>query len=90
MAFQRIDDNFDKLVVSVLGNLDPEFPKINKKELYQVATIDFLQKWFEIKKERDDFTQRQMLKRYSEKIQTIMEILIKNGWMPDKKRKRKK
>ena len=37
-----------------------------------------------------DYAQKQMLKRYSEKIETIKEILIKNGWMPDKKRKRKK
>lgn len=90
MGFQRIDDNFDSLVVSVLSNLDPKFPKVNKKELYQIATIEFLQKWFEITKERDDYKQRQLLKKYSDKIASVKEILIENGWMPENRRKKKK
>jgi len=90
MALQRIDDNFDKLVASVLKNLDPSFPHINKKELYQISVINFLEKWSEIKKEKDDTIQKQMLKRYSEKIFGIKKILIKNGLMPDENRKRKK
>lgn len=89
MGLQRIDENFDKLVNSVLSSIEPEFPKINKKELFEIATINFLEEWFKIEKERDEYSQKQKLKRFSEKIQSIKKILIQNGWMPDKKRKKK-
>jgi len=89
MALQRIDDNFDKMVSSVLKNLDPAFPIKNKKELYEISVINFLQEWDKIIKQKEPLFQKRFLEKYSEKIKAIKKILIKNNWMPQTDRRKK-
>lgn len=85
MAFQRIDDNFDKMVNSVLGSLEPVFPLKNKKQVYEVGVAFFLIQWEKIKKEKDDLKKARMLSDYTKKVLSIKQILENNNLMPVRK-----